>query len=45
MKWMTTMIFQSTDYQEELNDPEDEQVEEEINHSDIVIEEDEDELD
>lgn len=34
-----------TDDQEELNDPEDEQVEEEINHSDIVIEEDEDELD
>ncbi|HDD3110459.1 DNA-directed RNA polymerase delta subunit [Staphylococcus aureus] len=33
------------DDQEELNDPEDEQVEEEINHSDIVIEEDEDELD
>ena len=41
-KWMMTMTFHQTDDQETLDDPEDEQVEDEISESDLVIEDDED---
>ena len=42
-KWMMTMTFQPKRMIEEtLDDPEDEQVEDEISESDLVIEDDED---
>ena len=41
-KWMMTMTFQPKRMIETLDDPEDEQVEDEISESDLVIEDDED---